>query len=78
MMSTIRRPLERLLDLSSRSRAGCPLNMAGEQRTAHARELAQLAQQEAPFAVTQAFVLALFMWLGWAALRGFRMAKAGD
>lgn len=40
--------------------------------------LAQLAptQQEAPFAVTQALVLALFVWLGRAALRGFRMAKA--
>ena len=41
--------------------------------------LAQLAptQQEAPFAVTQALVFVLFVWLGWAALRGFRMAKAG-
>jgi hypothetical protein len=41
--------------------------------------LAQLAptQQEAPFAVTQALVFFLFVWLGWAALRGFRMAKAG-
>ena len=41
--------------------------------------LAQLAptQQEAPFAVTQALVLALFVWLGWAALRGFRPATAG-
>jgi len=41
--------------------------------------LAQLAptQQEAPFAVTQALVLALFVWLGWAALRGFRTEKAG-
>ena len=40
--------------------------------------LAQLSptQQEAPFAVTQALVLALFVWLGWAALRGFRLAKA--
>jgi hypothetical protein len=39
--------------------------------------LAELAptQQEAPFAVTQALVLALFVWLGWAALRGFRTAK---
>lgn len=39
--------------------------------------LVQLAptQQEAPFAVTQALVFALFVWLGWAALRGFRMAK---
>ena len=36
--------------------------------------LAQLAptQQEAPFVLTQALVLALFVWLGWAALRGFR------
>src|SRR5262245_34143934 len=41
--------------------------------------LAQLAptQQEAPFAVTQALVLALFVWLGWAALRGCRTTKAG-
>ena len=41
--------------------------------------LAQLAptQQEPPFAVTQALTLALFVWLGWAALRGFRAAKAG-
>jgi hypothetical protein len=41
--------------------------------------LAQLAptQQEAPFAATQALVLGLFVWLGWAALRGFRMARAG-
>ena len=40
--------------------------------------LAQLAptQQEAPFALTQALVLALFVWLGRAALRGFRMGKA--
>jgi hypothetical protein len=40
--------------------------------------LAELAptQQEAPFAVTQALVLALFVWLGRAALQGFRMAKA--
>jgi hypothetical protein len=39
--------------------------------------LAQLAptQQEAPFAVTQALVFSLFVWLGWAALRGFRMAR---
>jgi hypothetical protein len=38
--------------------------------------LAQLAptQQEAPFAVTQALILALFVWLGSAALRGFRRA----
>jgi hypothetical protein len=36
--------------------------------------LAQLAptQQEAPFAVTQAVVFGLFVWLGWAALRGLR------
>ena len=41
--------------------------------------LAQLAptQSEAPFAVTQALVLALFAWLGWASLRGFRPAQAG-
>jgi hypothetical protein len=41
--------------------------------------LAQLAptQQEAPFSLTQALVLALFVWLGWAALRGFRMERAG-
>jgi hypothetical protein len=39
--------------------------------------LAQLAptQQEAPFALTQALVLALFVWLGWAAVRGFRAAR---
>jgi hypothetical protein len=37
--------------------------------------LAALAptQQEAPFAVTQALVLALFVWIGRAAVRGFRM-----
>jgi hypothetical protein len=42
--------------------------------------LAQLAptQQEAPFALTQALVFALFVWLGWGALRGFRIGKAGD
>jgi len=36
--------------------------------------LAQLAptQQEAPFALTQALVLVLFVWLGWSALRGSR------
>ena len=36
--------------------------------------LAQLAptQQEAPFVVTQALVLVLFVWIGWAALRGLR------
>ena len=39
--------------------------------------LAQLAptQQEPPFALTQALVLALFAWLGWAAVRGFRAAR---
>jgi hypothetical protein len=42
--------------------------------------LAQLAptQQEAPFAVTQALVFALFVWLGWAALRSFRIEKVTD
>lgn len=42
--------------------------------------LAQLSptQQEAPFAVTQALMLALFVWLGWAAVRGFRLANAGS
>jgi hypothetical protein len=41
--------------------------------------LAQLAptRQEAPFSLTQALVLALFVWLGWAALRGFRTERAG-
>jgi hypothetical protein len=41
--------------------------------------LAQLAptQQEAPFALTQALVLAIFVWLGWAALRGFRINHQG-
>lgn len=36
--------------------------------------LAQLAptQQEPPFALTQAIVLALFVWLGWAAVRRFQ------
>jgi hypothetical protein len=40
--------------------------------------LAQLAptQQETPFAVTQALLFALFVWLGWAALRGFRTRRA--
>jgi hypothetical protein len=40
--------------------------------------LAQLAptQQEPPFLVTQALVLALFVLLGWAAMRAFRMGKA--
>ena len=39
--------------------------------------LAQLAptQAEPPFAVTQGLVLLLFVWLGWAALRGFRHAR---
>jgi hypothetical protein len=39
--------------------------------------LAQLAptQQEAPFALTQAAILGLFVWLGWAALRGFRSGR---
>jgi hypothetical protein len=39
--------------------------------------LAQLAptQQEPPFALTQALVLAFFVWLGWAAVRGFRAAR---
>ena len=42
--------------------------------------LVQLAptQSEAPFAVTQGLVFALFVWLGWAALRGFRMGKASS
>ena len=37
--------------------------------------LAQLAptQQEPPFALTQALILGLFVWLGWAAVRGFRV-----
>jgi hypothetical protein len=40
--------------------------------------LAQLAptQQEAPFALTQGLVFALFAWIGWAALRGFTPAAA--
>jgi hypothetical protein len=40
--------------------------------------LAQLAptQQELPFAPTQALVLAVFVGLGWAALRGFRVGRA--
>jgi hypothetical protein len=39
--------------------------------------LAQLAptQAEAPFAVTQALVLGLFVWLGWTAVRGFRAGR---
>ena len=39
--------------------------------------LAQLAptQREAPFALTQALVLALFVWLGWAALNGSRVDR---
>ncbi len=42
--------------------------------------LAQLAptQQEAPFVVTQGLMLALFVWLGWAALRAFRTGKASS
>jgi hypothetical protein len=41
--------------------------------------LAQLAptQQEPPFAVTQAAVLGLFVWLGWTALRRFRQPATG-
>src|SRR5262245_10573267 len=41
--------------------------------------LAQLAPtlQEAPFAATQVFVLGLFAWLGWAAVRGFATKKLG-
>jgi hypothetical protein len=35
-------------------------------------------QSEAPFAVTQLLVLALFASLGWAALRGFRFAPVGS
>jgi hypothetical protein len=40
--------------------------------------LAQLAptQQEPPFAVTQALVLALFVWLGRAAWHGFRTQRS--
>ena len=40
--------------------------------------LAQLAPTlaEPPFAVTQGLVLALFVWLGWAAVRGFRVSEA--
>lgn len=33
-------------------------------------------QQELPFAATQALVFALFVSLGWSALRGFRTVKA--
>ena len=42
--------------------------------------LAQLAptQQEAPFALTQALVLGLFVWLGWAAVRGFAASAASS
>ncbi|MEB4593064.1 hypothetical protein VSS37_18940 [Candidatus Thiothrix sp. Deng01] len=42
--------------------------------------LAQLAptQQEPPFAVTQVLILALFVYLGWAALRGFRPTRFGS
>jgi hypothetical protein len=31
-------------------------------------------QSEPPFVVTQLLVMALFVWVGWAALRGFRSA----
>ena len=34
-------------------------------------------QSEPPFAITQALVLALFAWLGVAAVRGFRTERAG-
>jgi len=34
-------------------------------------------QSEPPFAITQALVLALFVWLGVAAVKGFRTAPAG-
>ena len=34
-------------------------------------------QKEPPFAVTQLLVLALFVWLGWAADRGYR-GESGD
>lgn len=33
-------------------------------------------QSEPPFAITQALVLALFLWIGRTALQGFRMARA--
>jgi hypothetical protein len=44
---------------------------------AKTQALAQLAptQQEAPFALTQAAILGLFVWLGWAAVRGFRLER---
>ena len=29
-------------------------------------------QKEPPFVITQVLVLALFVWLGWAAVQGFR------
>jgi hypothetical protein len=35
-------------------------------------------QSEPPFAVTQALVLALFVWLGVAAVKGFRPAPTGS
>lgn len=40
--------------------------------------LAQLAptQQEPPFVVTQVLMLALFVWLGWSALRAVRTVRA--
>ena len=34
-------------------------------------------QKEPPFLVTQLVVLALFIWLGWAARRGFRAESVG-
>ena len=42
--------------------------------------LIQLAptQKEPPFAVTQALVIALFVWLGSAALRGFKSEKTSS
>lgn len=41
--------------------------------------LLQLAptQTEAPFAVTHGVVLVLFVWLGWAAVKGFRVSQKG-
>ena len=44
----------------------------------HTPALAQLAptQREAPFALTQGLMLALFVWPGWAAPRGIEAAKA--
>lgn len=39
--------------------------------------IAQLAptQQETPFALTQGLILALFVWIGWAAFKGFRLPQ---